>query len=62
MRGAIVVRADGSQYHVFNVAPPGLQPGASNSPNSTYRLQSLPVSLILHLIFLLHLILNLFIS
>lgn len=44
MRGAIVVRADGSQYHVFNVAPPGLQPGASNSPNSTYRLSSLPVS------------------
>ncbi|GIY29590.1 transcription initiation factor TFIID subunit 4 [Caerostris darwini] len=41
MRSAIVVRADGSQYHVFNVAPPGLQAGAANSPNTTYRLQSI---------------------
>lgn len=44
MRGAIVVRADGSQYHVFNVAPPGIQTATSNAPNSTYRLQSIPVS------------------
>ncbi|XP_054710998.1 transcription initiation factor TFIID subunit 4-like [Uloborus diversus] len=43
MRGAIVVRADGSQYHVFNVAtPPNLQAGSSTSPSPTYRLQSLP--------------------
>ncbi|GIY25922.1 transcription initiation factor TFIID subunit 4 [Caerostris extrusa] len=41
MRSAIVVRADGSQYHVFNVSPPGLQAGAANSPNTTYRLQSI---------------------
>nr|XP_042902171.1 transcription initiation factor TFIID subunit 4B [Parasteatoda tepidariorum] len=43
MRSAIVVRADGSQYHVFNVAagPPGLPAGSANSPNTTYRLQTL---------------------
>ncbi|GBM47310.1 hypothetical protein AVEN_7761-1 [Araneus ventricosus] len=42
MRSAIVVRADGSQYHLFNVAPPaGIQANTANSPNTTYRLQSL---------------------
>ncbi|CAL1296222.1 unnamed protein product [Larinioides sclopetarius] len=42
MRSAIVVRADGSQYHLFNVAPPaGIQASTANSPNATYRLQSL---------------------
>ncbi|GFY41607.1 transcription initiation factor TFIID subunit 4 [Trichonephila inaurata madagascariensis] len=41
MRSAIVVRADGSQYQVFNVAPPGLQASGANSINTAYRLQSL---------------------
>ncbi|KAF8788148.1 transcription initiation factor TFIID subunit 4-like [Argiope bruennichi] len=42
MRSAIVVRADGSQYHLFNVSPPGgIQASNANSPNTTYRLQSL---------------------
>ncbi|XP_035222320.1 uncharacterized protein LOC118195171 [Stegodyphus dumicola] len=42
MRGAIVVRADGSQYHLLNVAPPpGLQSSSTTSQNTTYRLQSL---------------------
>ncbi|KAG8176557.1 hypothetical protein JTE90_010769 [Oedothorax gibbosus] len=37
MRSAIVVRADGSQYHVYNVAPPNMQGGNANS----LRLQSM---------------------